>query len=47
MNGKVCLICGQPIRQGANDNQICDACEETRDELTNGKGEDDEQQSVC
>ena len=38
---KVCVVCGKPITHDADDDQICDACEETRDELTNGKGEGD------
>lgn len=37
-----CLICGKFIKADANDNQICDNCEETRNELSNGKGDDDE-----
>lgn len=36
-----CLICGGPL-DNADDNQICNACEETRDELSNGKGDDEE-----
>lgn len=38
---KTCLICGEVITADADDNQICDACEETRDELSNGKGNDE------
>lgn len=38
---KKCLICGKPIIADADDDQICDACEETRDELSNGKGDDE------
>ena len=40
MNDNKCLICGKPLTQDANDNQICDDHEETRNELSNGKGED-------
>lgn len=42
MEKKLCLICGQLISQDTDDDQICDACEETRDELSEGKGDDDE-----
>lgn len=41
MNPKKCLVCGNTITADADDDQICDACEETRDELSNGKGDDD------
>lgn len=40
MKEEKCLICGGPLGEDTNDNQICDACEETRDELSNGKGEE-------
>ncbi|MGL5254513.1 MAG: hypothetical protein ACRC9L_05925 [Brevinema sp.] len=39
---KKCIICGDPIMEDANDNQICDNCEETRDELSNGRGDKNE-----
>ena len=39
MNEEKCLICGDPLDTDVDDNQICDACEVTRDELSNGKGE--------
>jgi hypothetical protein len=39
MNKEKCLICGSPLDNDADDDQICDACEVTRDELSNGKGE--------
>jgi len=41
MDENKCLICGTQIENDSNDNQICDACEETRKELSNGKGEED------
>ena len=34
-----CLICGGPI-EDTDDNQICNECEVTRDELSSGKGDD-------
>ena len=37
-----CLICGKPLSKDSNDDQICDSCEETRDELSNGKGDDED-----
>jgi predicted nucleic acid-binding Zn ribbon protein len=40
---KKCLICGKPIKEDADDDQICDACEETRDELSNNKGDEDDE----
>lgn len=40
MNPKKCLICGNVITADADDDQICDDCEETRDELSDGKGDD-------
>jgi len=40
MKNDKCLICGSFITEDSDDDQICDACEETRDELTNGKGEE-------
>jgi len=38
-----CLICGEELTAENNKNNdgICDACEETRQELSNGKGEDE------
>lgn len=41
MSEQKCIICGRQL-DSKDDNQICDECEETRNELTNGKGEDDE-----
>lgn len=37
-----CLICDQPIAD-TDDNQICNNCEVTRDELSNGKGDDEDE----
>ncbi len=37
---KKCLVCGGVITADADDDQICDACEETRDELSNGRGDE-------
>jgi len=34
----VCLICGKILEEDCNDNQICDRCEEAREELSNGYG---------
>jgi len=38
MEDKKCLICGGSLHKDADDDQICDECEETREELSNGKG---------
>lgn len=41
---KICIICGREfdseIENGLIDDDICDQCEESRDELSNGKGKD-------
>ena len=46
MNEEKCLICGGPLDNDADDDQICDACEVTRDELSNGKGENKQNMPV-
>ena len=39
-----CIVCGlefDPVTEnGLVDDKICEQCEESRDELTNGKGSD-------
>ena len=40
MKGK-CIFCGKQLVEDTNDDQICDDHEETRNELSNGKGEDE------
>lgn len=36
-----CLICGNDIHDDTNDNKFCIDCELTREEVTNNKGDDD------
>ena len=38
-----CLVCNKPIRLDSDDNQICDDCEGVRDEVSNGKGDDEDE----
>lgn len=42
---KKCIICGREYdpetEEGLVVDDICEDCEESRDELTNGKGDDD------
>ena len=41
---KKCIVCGrmydEKTEEGVVVDDICDKCEESREELTNGKGED-------
>lgn len=38
---KKCVICKE-VFDNKDDDQICDACAETRDEVSNGKGDDED-----
>lgn len=40
---KLCIVCGGPLKEDLNDDQICDDCEDVRAEVTNGKGDDEDE----
>lgn len=42
MEEHVCVVCGRPFSPDTLDDNVCSVCEVDLDELTNGKGDDDE-----